>query len=138
MRLKPPPTIAPCHSVAGTLWADLVFNASTGLSLDLYLPADRPASLPVMMYLFGGGFLTGQRRTLLCTGTPGCIFPFSVQSLLDAGFAVAAVSYRLCTAETNSTIWPGQLHDAASAVRWLRGRGATAYGLDPDRLGCVG
>ena len=61
-----------------------------------------------------------------------------MQSLLDAGFAVAAVSYRLCTAETNSAIWPGQLHDAASAVRWLRGRGATAYGLDPGRLGCVG
>ena len=61
-----------------------------------------------------------------------------MQSLLNLGVAVAAVSYRLCTAEFNHAIWPEQLHDAASAVRWLRAHAATSHNLDPRRLGCFG
>ena len=98
------------------------------LELDLYLPAgDRPA--PVVVFLHGGGWRLGSRRS----GGPA--FPGSTlfDRVAQAGIAVASVDYRL----SGEAVWPAQLHDAKAAVRWLRSR-AGELGVDPGRVAAWG
>lgn len=101
------------------------------LKLDLYLPrvpaplndldfsaARNAHSWPLIIWFHGGGWRGGSRAD-----------PSPAMPLLDSGYAVASVSYRLST----QAPWPAQLHDAKAAVRWLRTR-AQAYTLDTARF----
>lgn len=73
------------------------------LVLDLHVPAGTQAC-PVVVYAHGGGFVGGTR-------TMG---PWAF--LLEAGYAVASVDYRLA-AEAQ---FPFPIHDLAASVRWVR------------------
>jgi acetyl esterase/lipase len=96
------------------------------LHLDLLLPDPAPAEpVPVVIYLHGGGWRSGQRSEAM--------YPWLNALLAAHGFATAAVTYRL----TDEAPFPAQIHDAKAAVRWLRAN-ATNYGLDPDRIGVWG
>jgi acetyl esterase/lipase len=88
------------------------------LTLDLHVPdrvTDGP--LPVAVYAHPGGFFLGTRR----------MGPWAF--LLDAGIAVASVSYRL----SGEAVFPAPVQDVAAAVRWVRAQ-AGDYGLDADRI----
>ncbi len=91
------------------------------LLLDLYLPekADRP--LPVIIGIHGGGWAKGSRAS-----GPG-------SWLARYGYAVAVINYRL----SGEAIFPAQIEDCKSAVRWLRAN-AKKYHLDPERFGATG
>jgi hypothetical protein len=56
-----------------------------------------------------------------------------VQPLLDGGFAVASVNYRL----SGEATFPAGAQDVKAAVRWLRANAAT-YSIDPDRFAAWG
>jgi len=88
------------------------------LLLDLHVP-DRSAALPVpvVVYAHGGGFLGGSRE----------MGPWAF--LLDAGYAVASVDYRL----SGECPFPGPVQDVAAAVRWVRTH-AREYRLNVDRV----
>lgn len=104
--------------------ADAVFATVPGgpdLALDLYLPETSAGPLPLLIYVHGGGWQSGSK------------FPCPAAPLVEAGFAVASVEYRL----SGEAIWPAQIHDCKAAVRWLRANAGT-YGLDPDRFGVFG
>lgn len=73
------------------------------LVLDLHVPAGKQAC-PVVVYAHGGGFFGGSR-------TMG---PWAF--LLEAGYAVASVDYRL----TGEAQFPVPIHDVTAAVRWVR------------------
>ena len=49
------------------------------------------------------------------------------------GFAMASIEYRL----TGEAIFPAQLHDVKTAIRWLRSV-ASQYGFDGERIGVWG
>ena len=53
--------------------------------------------------------------------------------LLDEGYAVASVNYRL----SDEATFPAQLHDCRAAVRWLRMH-AEEHNLDASRVGAWG
>lgn len=53
--------------------------------------------------------------------------------LLDEGYAVASVNYRL----SDEATFPAQLHDCRAAVRWLRMH-AEEHNLDASRVGVWG
>lgn len=98
--------------------------------LDLYLPkqhADKlgdtntASKLPVVVWIHGGGWRGGNR------------FPCPAASFAQKGFVVASIGYRL----TDAAIFPAQIHDCKSAIRFLR-KHATKYGLDKDRIGAWG
>jgi acetyl esterase/lipase len=105
-----------------TWWHDLVYMARpTGaLCLDLYLPVDIGGPLPLVIELPGGGWRNCDKN-----GVP--------RFLVEHGFAVAAVNYRLSSVAPA----PANLHDCRAALRWLR-QHATTYGLDGDRIGVYG
>jgi len=94
------------------------------LQLDLYLPETYHQSLPIVIWLHGGGWMLGSRA--------GC--PLATLAL--RGYAVASVSYRL-SGLTSPVAFPAQLHDCKAAVRWLRSS-AWRFGCDGDRIGVLG
>lgn len=97
-----------------------------GLYLDLLVPepaANRP--VPVVIYLHGGGWRSGQRSEGM--------YPWLNPMLAAHGFATASVTYRL----SQEAPFPAQIHDVKAAIRWLRAT-ATSYGLDAERIGIWG
>ncbi|WP_328456536.1 alpha/beta hydrolase fold domain-containing protein [Amycolatopsis sp. NBC_00438] len=77
------------------------------LELDLHLPSG-PGPHPAIVYLHGGGWRRGSRRTTI---------PASLCSTLaERGFAVAAADYRL----SGEARFPAQLADVRAAAAWLR------------------
>ncbi len=104
------------------------------LLLDLHVPDDTAvgagaAGSPVVVWIHGGGFTSGDRRYLPPTLEPDAVFA----ALTGAGLACATVDYRLA-AEAR---WPAQRTDIAAAISFLRRR-AGEYGLDASRVATWG
>lgn len=103
------------------------------LLLDLYLPAlskvdDRSrvgsaSGVPCVVFVHGGGWKGGDKKSA----------KQNAAWLVDHGFAVASINYRL----TDTAQWPAQIDDCYEAVRWVR-RNSKTYGIAPDRIGAFG
>ncbi len=91
--------------------------------LELLVPQGAAAPVPLVIYIHGGGWISGSRTPI----------PAGVSALCSRGYAVASLDYRL----SDQAIWPAQIQDVKGAVRWLRSRAAT-YNLDPDRFAAWG
>lgn len=87
------------------------------LLLDLHIPAGGPGPHPLVIFAHAGGFAVGVKEW-----GP---WPF----LLQAGYAVASVSYRL----RDEAVYPAPVHDIKAAVRWCRANGSD-YRLRSDRI----
>jgi acetyl esterase/lipase len=98
------------------------------LLLDLHVPEDA-ADVPVVVWIHGGGYISGDRRYLPLTLEPDSVFT----ALTAAGLACATIDYRLA-AEAG---WPAPLDDVAAAISFLR-ETAAEYGLDATRLAVWG
>lgn len=108
------------------LTPDVVFTADAQRPLSVHLlkpdaPGARP--LPLLIWIFGGAYLTGNKEENLPQ-----LFPF-----VQHGYAVASIEYRY----SSEALFPAQLHDCACAVRFLRAH-ARPLGLHPDRFGVWG
>lgn len=91
--------------------------------LDLYLPTNQCAPRPLVIFIHGGGWISGDKDA---------VQPY-VPALLSRGFAVASINYRF----SYNAPFPAQIHDCKAAVRWLRAN-AGQYGIDPARFGVLG
>lgn len=105
-------------------YADVAYaSTSATQQLDIYLPAgDGP--FPVVVNLHAGGFKFGDKGMI--PGTLGT-------ALLEAGYAVVGVNYRL----SGEAPFPAAVLDVRAAVRFLRAN-AAEYKLDPDRIAAFG
>lgn len=113
-------TVQPDRSVTvGTV-------GDTDLDADLYLPdgAAEGDGVPVVVYVHGGGFTGG-------APAPSPYYP----PLLDRGYAVLDISYRLATPERQT--WDTAVADVGCALTWVTTEGP-ALGLDPQRVGTMG
>ncbi len=109
----PPPTLA-----------DVAYaRASPAQVLDLWLPPGGRRPHPLVVFVHGGGFAGGDKRA----AEP------KVPGLLQAGYAVASIDYRL----SGEARFPAAAQDAKAAVRHLRAS-APVYGLDPGRFAVWG
>lgn len=98
------------------------------LALDLHVPAD-VRSAPVVVWIHGGGFRAGDRRSLPHTVRPNAVF----DALTTAGLACATIDYRLA----GEAIWPAQRDDVNAAIDSIAAH-ADQYGIDADRVGIWG
>jgi acetyl esterase/lipase len=112
-------------SVAPT-YQDLAYaTVSPTQKLDLYVPTTSSRPFPLVIMVHGGGFMMGDKSD--GTGLAG------VDRLLEAGYAVASINYRLSSEAT----YPAQINDSKAAVRFLRAN-AAEYNLNPEKFGAWG
>lgn len=98
---------------------------SVPLKMDLYFPPQNGSPAPVLMYVHGGGWTSGDRKEVHGMKDLGLF--------TEAGFIVAAVDYRLAP----QYHFPAMIEDVKCAVRYLRAH-AKEYNLDPDRIAAWG
>ena len=91
--------------------------------LDLYLPDTGTGPFPVVLSIHGGAFMMGD-RTWELTALP---------SLLEAGFAVASLDYRL----SREARFPAAILDVKRAAGYLR-TNAAQWDLDPSFMAAWG
>lgn len=94
--------------------------------MDIYLP-DGVSAPPCVVSIHGGGWFLGDKTGYHGEG------PVGLEAFLGAGFAVAAINYRL----SGEALWPAQRADVLAAIDVLQANGA-AYGLAPNRLASFG
>jgi acetyl esterase len=80
---------------------------------------------PVILFAHGGGWVMGNLDT-----HDGLFRRLAAAS----GWAVLGVDYRLAPEHP----YPAAVEDMDRALRWLRGPGAAAHGLDPERVVVAG
>ncbi|MGJ8652241.1 MAG: alpha/beta hydrolase fold domain-containing protein [Opitutaceae bacterium] len=95
----------------------------TSLKLDLYLPKSSDTAPPLIVWIHGGGWKSGDKANV----NP------AILRLSGEGYAVASINYRL----KDISIHPKNIQDCKGAVRWLRANAAT-YGYDAERVAVGG
>ena len=101
-----------------------VENGHERQKLDLYWPSDvkdESKPLPLIVWIHGGAWAAGNKDN-----------PPALR-LIPEGYAVASLNYRL----SQHAVYPAQIEDCKTAVRWLRAN-AAKYRLDPDHFGAWG
>jgi acetyl esterase/lipase len=96
---------------------------------DLYFPTNAPTDvkLPAIVWIHGGGWNNGERdgrrEIAVCS------------SLARNGYITMSVDYKLAYGKYE--VWPTNLWDCKTAVRWLRVN-ADRLGIDRKRIGVAG
>jgi acetyl esterase/lipase len=103
---------------------DLPYAAGPLRSLDIYHRRDRPAGVPLVLHLHGGGFHSGNKRR---EARP------LIGHLAGRGLVCASADYRL----RPQVGYDEQLADSLAAIEWVRSH-AREYGGDPERIFLVG
>jgi acetyl esterase/lipase len=98
-------------------------SASSVEMLDIYLPQGN-GPFPVIVYIHGGGWRLGHK---------GMVVETLGKALLQAGYAIASLDYRL----SNGATFPAAVLDIKAATRFLRFN-AAQYHLDPNRFAAMG
>ena len=115
----------PAAKVPDNVVADLDVRygeaADTANRLDVYRPRSATGPLPAIVWIHGGAWFVGDKQP--CRALP----------LVDHGFAVVSINYRL----TSAAPFPAQIQDCKGAIRFIRAH-AAQYNIDPDRIGVWG
>lgn len=101
-----------------------------GHKLDVYVPAGHEGNVPLVVWIYGGGWKIGDKSVIARGG------PFSAfrNTVLRSGYALAAINYRLTS---EGAFFPDQIHDVKSGVRWLNAHGHE-LGVDASRIVVAG
>ncbi len=102
------------------------YKVVSGLSieLDVYQKGE-DEGLPLIVYIHGGALIGGNRQG---------IKKEQLNLYLDSGYAVISIDYRLAP---ESKI-PEIISDVRDALEWVRDKGPTEAGIDPDRIAVIG
>lgn len=87
--------------------------------LDVYRPAGGAQNLPVVVFVYGGAWKSGDRAP----------YEFAGRALAAQGAVVMVIDYRLVP----QVRFPAFIEDIAAAVAWAN-RNASSYGGDPGRI----
>jgi acetyl esterase/lipase len=102
---------------------DAAYGPDARQKLDMYAPRDAAGPSPVLVFLYGGSWRTGDKDD----------YNFLGAALAAQGFLTAIPDYRLVPAVR----FPSFLEDCAAAVRWVRDN-AAGQGGDPERIVLMG
>ena len=117
----------PPSDLAGTVQQDIVYSSSNGadLKLDIHYPDLVNGPVPTVVYIHGGAWIQGDKEEGAWT--------VDIPALLEAGFAVVAVNYRLAPEYK----FPAMIEDVKCAIRFLRAN-ADRYSLATEKIGAYG
>lgn len=107
------------------LKSDVEYGTGGGekLQMDLALPKGAPSPRPAIVFIHGGGWAAGDRKSNAS----------AIEHVARDGYIGATVSYRFAP----KYVWPAQIEDCKCAVRYLRAN-AKKLDLDPLRIGAIG
>ena len=118
---------APQYSVVtGTTFAqvDAWFgHTRKDLKMDIIYPEDQERLYPCIVWICGGAWVTMDRSAHLAY----------LAGLARSGFVVASVEYRT----SNEAVFPAQLVDIKSAIRYLRAH-SDRFRINPEQFGVMG
>jgi acetyl esterase/lipase len=107
--------------------ADVVYSVLPGfrpLRLDLYQPMGLSGFHPLVIFIHGGGWMSGHtRHSGAFEDWPGVL-----ASLAAKGYVVASVEYRL----SGEARFPAAIQDIKTSIRWLRAH-ALDYAIDKTK-----
>jgi triacylglycerol lipase len=133
--VAPPPTeklyapLAQREPYAGVqVRRDVRYGADARNLLDVFTPATRQAGQPVLVFVHGGGFMRGERRT---GDSP--FYDNIMLWALSQGMVGVNMTYRLAPANP----WPAAQQDIQLALKWVR-ENIAASGGDPHRIILMG
>jgi acetyl esterase/lipase len=104
---------------------DIIYGHADGVDLkfDLAQPNTGEGPYPVIVFFHGGGWQAGDK-------SHGHHW---IRLFAESGYIGVTVGYRFAP----EFPWPSQVHDAKTAVRYLREH-ATSLNVDSDRIGVMG
>lgn len=94
--------------------------------MDIALPAGRSQSTPVVVFIHGGAWVTGDRS----------VFATEIQRFCNAGFACATINYRYASDITH-VHHPDLSNDVHAAVEFIASK-SKQWHVSPERFGLVG
>ncbi len=118
---EPPP-----HVPAGvTAVRDIEFAKAGPVSLmmDLYIPAQATQPLPLVVFIYGGGWMNGSKNNC----------PPTTINVVTRGYVLACIEYR----HSSEATFPGQIEDCKAAIRFLRANAGKHF-IDPNRIAVWG
>lgn len=105
-------------------WHDVAYMDGDRHSMDIYLPNDGQGPFPVIVDIYGGGLIFGDKSSHKLE---------PALRMLDKGYAVVSVDYSLI----HQKDFPFQIYEIKAALRFLRAH-ADEYQLDMDRVALMG
>lgn len=106
-----------------TVTRDVAYAGGARGTLDIYAPRASTAASPVVVFFYGGGWVSGSRN----------MYRFIGATLAARGVMTVIPDYRLFP----QVRFPAFMQDAAAAVAWTRAN-AARFGGDPNRLFLMG
>lgn len=115
--------------ISDITYKDLIYKERNGekLKLDLYMSDDSNEAKPVIIYVFGNGWMYGDKAI------PSAISSI-IDLLKDEGFAVISTSYELMNDEV---ILDKQISDVKDTIRWVY-KNKDKYNFDVNNIGIIG
>ena len=101
--------------------ADIEYAKVGELSLKLDLHRPQTENPALIVYVHGGGWRAGSKQDV------------PIGKLLDKGFAIASVDYRL----SPQAAFPAQVHDIKAAIRFLRAN-AGVFHINTSKIAIIG
>lgn len=114
----PPPNIAEIKNTVKVL-KNLSYGDKADSVLDIYHPENINESIPVILWIHGGGYVGGSKDSRQDYG----------MALAEAGYLVANINYTLAPEQ----LYPGPIFQANEAIAYLK-QHAAQYGGDMERL----
>lgn len=105
-------------------WHDVAYMDGDRHSMDIYLPNDGQGPFPVIVDIYGGGLIFGDKSSHKLE---------PALRMLDKGYAVVSVDYSLI----HQKDFPFQIYEIKAALRFLRAH-ADEYQLDMNRVALMG
>ncbi len=106
-------------------YSDIAYaSKSNAEKLDIYLPKNIKSLCPVIVQIHGGAFKMGDKADMQVNA--------SLEGL-KRGYAVVSINYRL----SGEAIFPAQIQDCKSAIRWVRANAAT-YNFNANAIAVWG
>ncbi len=119
---------APLHPKEPYPWLavtrDLKYGPHERNALDVFTTQDASAGKPVVVFVHGGGFARGAKRT---EGSP--FYDNIGLWAVGAELVGVTLNYRLAP----ESVWPSGIEDLAAAVAWLKAN-AARFGGDPSKI----
>lgn len=115
--------LAPRDPGARKVEADVAYGPDSRHRLDVYAPNSPSSPLPVLVFIYGGSWASGDKDE----------YGFLGAAFAAQGFLTVIPNYRLVP----EVRFPGFVEDCAAAVRWAE-QNAERFGGDPSRIVLVG